>query len=360
MANNNEIRLGIVGMQLGLWHAGAIAEIDDASIVAVADNLQGKLPGPNITLGEWADSLGANAYIDGVEMIKNANINAVDLCVSPKWRLPLVEAAAERGLPVLIEKPWGTNMAHGRAIADVINNASLLHMVEFPLRYFPPIIELKKLLDNGSLGRPFVVNAEIVMGEGPAKMPDHWMWDPDNGNGAVNENTCHVFDTLCYLLGEPVSAHAFGASYHGAAPALPDGIVANIAFESGAVASVTGGSLGADILRTPTWLDVYAEKGQALVTGIEHMFDTLTWGRSDDNGEPNRQHWPNPRLRTLIVQYAIAEFVDSVRTGKQPESDADAGLKALAMAMAVNKSTATGEIVDLRNQTALDIDSSTK
>ena len=346
MASDFEIRLGIVGMRLGLWHAGAIAEMDGVSIVAVADNVQGKLPGPNISLQEWADSLGAAAYTDGVDMIENADIDALDLCVSPKWRVPLVEAAAARGLPVLLEKPWGTDMTHGQTIADIIRRSNLLHMVEFPLRYFPPIIELKKLLDEGPLGRPFVVNAEIVMGEGPAKMPEHWMWDPENGNGAINENTCHVFDTVCYLLGDPVSVQAFGASYHGAAPTLPDGAVANIRFESGAVASVTGGSLGANALRTPTWLDVYAEHGQALVTGIDHMFDTLTWG-TVDAGEPTREHWPNPPLRTLIVRYAIEEFVNGVRSGQQPESDAEAGLKALALALAVNESVATGESVDL-------------
>lgn len=293
MASNSEIRLGVVGMRLGLWRAGAIDRIEGASIVAVADNHIGKLPGPNITLQEWAGSLGAMAYTDGVEMIQNADFDAVDLCVSPKWRLPLVEAAAERGLPLLLEKPWGTNMAHGQAIADVIKGASLLHMVEFPLRYFPPIIALKELLNDGALGRPFIVNAEIVMGATPAKNPEHWMWDPDNGNGVINENTCHVFDAICYLLGDPVSLHAFGASYHGAEPSLPDGIVASIRFASGAVASVTGGALGADALRTPTWLDVYAEKGQALVTGIDHMYDTLTWGRADDS-EPKRERWPNP------------------------------------------------------------------
>ena len=45
--------------------------------------------------------------------------------------------------------------------------------IVFPLRYFPPIVALKKLLDDGPLGRPFVVNAEIVMGEKPANMPEH-------------------------------------------------------------------------------------------------------------------------------------------------------------------------------------------
>ena len=234
-------------------------------------------------------------------------------------------------------------MAHGRAQADIINKANPLHMVEFPLRYFPPIVALKELLDDGPLGQPFVVYSEIVMGQAPATTPEHWMWDPDNGNGAINENTCHVFDTFCYLLGKPVSLRAFGANYQGASPTLPDGVVANIRFESGTVASVTGGALGTNHLRTPTWLDVYAEKGQALVTGIDHMYDTLTWETFDDSGDPTREHWPNPPLRTLIMRYAIEEFVNSVRTGTQPACDADAGLKALA----VNESMATGEIVNL-------------
>ena len=77
-------------------------------------------------------------------------------------------------------------------------------------RMAPPIIALKELLDDGPIGRPFVVNAEIVMGEMPAKTPEHWIWDPDNGNGAINENTCHVFDAICFLLGDPVSLHAYG------------------------------------------------------------------------------------------------------------------------------------------------------
>ena len=347
MASNSEIRLGIVGLRLGLWHEGAINEIDGATIAAVAENAPGIVPGPNISLRQWADRLGADAYSDGVDMIENADIDAVDLCVSPKWRLPLLEAAAARGLPVLLEKPWGTDMAHGRALAEVIKRAGLLHMVEFPLRYFPPITALKALLDEGPLGRPLVVNAEIVMGQAPAKDPDHWMWDPGNGNGAINENTCHVFDTLCYLLGDPVSLHAFGANFHGASPTLADAAVANIRFASGALASVTGGGLGADSLRTPTWLDVFAEGGQAMVTGIDHMYDTLTWATVEDAGEPKREHWPNPPLRSLIVQYALEEFIRCLQSGRQPECDAEAGLKSLALAMAVNESVATGATVDL-------------
>ena len=86
------------------------------------------------------------------------------------WRHSWVEAAAERGLPVLPEKPLGANVAHGQAISEIINRSNLLHMVEFPLRCFPPIMALKKLLDDGPLGQAFVLNAEIVMGATPAPM----------------------------------------------------------------------------------------------------------------------------------------------------------------------------------------------
>ena len=58
MASNSDIRLGIVGMRLGMWHAGAIAEIDGVSIVAVADNVQGIMPGPNMTLQQFAEGHG--------------------------------------------------------------------------------------------------------------------------------------------------------------------------------------------------------------------------------------------------------------------------------------------------------------
>jgi len=71
------------------------------------------------------------------------------------------------------------------------------------------------------------------------------------------------------------------------------------------------------------------------------MLDTLTWGIVDKD-ESTREHWPNQPLRTLIVRYAIEEFVNGLRSGAQPERDA--GLKALAL----NQSVAKGEAVKLR------------
>lgn len=344
MSNRNEIKIGVVGLGLGQWHVETITEIEGARVTAVADNISGNLPGTNLTVASYADKYGTQAFRDGVELIASADIDAVSICTSPKWRLPLVEAAAKRKLPILLEKPWGANMDHGHQIAQLLQDAGITNMVEFPLRFFPAIKELKRLLDNGPIGKPYMINSEIVMGAYATKVPDHWLWDPNNGNGAINENTCHVFDTLCYLLGDPAALHAFGGNFSGVA-STPDGAVINIRFANGAVASVTGGGLGATGMRMRAWFDVFAAAGQALVTGIDHMPDTLTWAKLNDT-ETTSETWQNPPRRR-IVRYALEHFIECVRNGKQPDCDVTDGMKALAIAMAVNESITTGQPVEL-------------
>ena len=77
------------------------------------------------SLTEYADSIGAAAYPDGVAMIENADIDAVSMCVSPKWREPLVVAAAKRQLPVIMEKPMAWDTAQGEKLARIATDAGI-------------------------------------------------------------------------------------------------------------------------------------------------------------------------------------------------------------------------------------------
>jgi predicted dehydrogenase len=206
-------------------------------------------------------------------------------------------------------------------------------MPEFPLRYFPPIVELKKQLE-GPLGTPYVVNADLQMAWIPPE--GHWAWDPNNGNGLVNENTCHLIDTLCYLLGEPVSLYAEGRSFTSAGDPLEDAAAIIVRFESGAVASLVGGGMSTNAIDTRTWLNVYTEHGQGLVTGIAHMYDTLSWARRADK-EAVTGTWENPP-RLQIMRYSLRHFVDSIKSGAAPSCGIDDALRTLAVCMAVHES----------------------
>lgn len=338
---NRELRVGVIGLRLGQQHVQIIGTVPGAKVVAVADNAAGPLHGVGLTVAEYAATIGATAYSDGVALINDEPLDAVSLCVSPKWRRPLLEAAAAKQVPVLVEKPWAADLEQGQELADIVRRANLTTMVELPLRYFPPVIALRDLLHDGPLGKPFVVSADLCMPR--IKSPDHWVWDPRNGNGPINENTCHPFDTLCYLLGEPVALHAYGRNFHGVGAPLADGAVINIEFAGGAVAALAGGALGAGAVGIRTWLNVYTEHGQALVTGSRHRYDTLTWAKHGP-GAAESETWESPQL---LMPYAIQHFLDCVRAGTAPSCGVDDGLRALALAMAVERSLREGGPVEV-------------
>ena len=89
-----DVRIGIVGLGFGTAHVGTIANIDGVRVAAAADNAP--VRGRNMSVAEFAASIDAEGFDDGVRMIREAEIDAVDLVVAPKWREPLLRAAAER------------------------------------------------------------------------------------------------------------------------------------------------------------------------------------------------------------------------------------------------------------------------
>ncbi len=142
----SDVRIGIVGLGFGVAHVNTIANIDGIRVGAVADNAP--VRGKGVPVAEFAESIGAAGYDDGVAMIREAAIDAVDLVVAPKYREPLLRAAAERGLPVLMEKPMANNLTQGEAFAAIIRDGGIPFMMEYPFRFHPAMQRAKELLDG--------------------------------------------------------------------------------------------------------------------------------------------------------------------------------------------------------------------
>ena len=293
-------------------------------------------------LAKYADSIGAVAYTDGVEMIENADIDAVSLCVSPKWREPLVVAAAKRKLPVNMEKPMASSAAQGEKLAEIASDAGIMLMMEYPLRFFPAMQKLKSLLDDGPLGKPLSVTGELQACFMYPK--DHWTWDPQNGNGFLNESITHLYDTMCFICGTPVKVYAKGGSYKGASD-MADAALAMIEFENGSYAAANGGAIGAKAFSTPMYVHVFAENGEARVTGPDWMYNKVEWATTDDT-ELSVQEYSLPQRRQIMI-YNLEHFVECVRDGVAPSCDAEDGLNAMRIVDGLRESMATGNVVAL-------------
>ncbi len=236
----DKIRIGVIGLRFGRQLVRTLANMEDADIVALADR---SFDGPE-GLYDYAAHYGAAAYLDGVEMMRSEDLDAVVLCTSPSTRAELMRCAISEGVAMFVEKPWATNVKHAKELAALCRDSSAPVMTAFSFRYHPAIVHLRQLM-AGSLGPGWLLNGSYIFNWQPD--PDGWLWDPDNGGGFINENSCHLFDGVCSLLGKPVSVMA-EASTHLQAPSENTAAV-TLRFAGGAIAALTIGGVGAQAQR---------------------------------------------------------------------------------------------------------------
>ena len=333
----DRIRLGVVGLGFGRYHVRTLACMDDAHLVAVADKA-GEVPGG---LTGYAARYGAAGYEDGRAMLEHEQLDAVVIATSPRYRAEIMEAAASRGIAMFVEKPWASDSAHARELADLCRKHDATVMVGFSFRYHPAIVQLRKLMD-GELGAGWMLNGSYVFDFLPPAT--RWLWDPENGNGLFNENSCHLFDAVCYLMGKPVSVMAEAANFAGR-PSEEAAAIA-VKFEHGAVGALTVGGYGARAHWDFPRIDVATENGQARLKGRHHMWESLTWATRDAAVAQSMTQSPEI-LGATRYTHAMAHFLGCVRNGEAPSATIDDGVIAVAMAEAVYESARTGRKVTI-------------
>jgi predicted dehydrogenase len=273
-------------------------------------------------------------------MMDAEQLDAIALAVTPKHRKALIESAGRRGIPMLIEKPWSSDVESGRELVDLCNSFDVPCQVEFPLRCMPSLKRLRGLID-GELGKGWMANGNLMMAWLPA--PETQVWDPMNHNGLINECYVHLFDTLAFLLGRPKRAFAIGDSFRGSP--LPDAAAAVIEFDSGASVALTCGGLGASAADGGHLLEVWTANGMARLTGAQWLPDTLEWATREDK-ETHLEKFHVPKRLTLM-EYNMRAFFDTVRHGVAPAATPEDGLTATAVAMAIQESIAKREPVEV-------------
>lgn len=342
--SQKKLRMGVIGLGIGRGHVECFLGDERVELAAIGENAI-KLRRDGQLTEAFVATTGAKLYRDAVEMINSGDIDAVSLAVTPKHRMVLLEAAAKKGLPVLMEKPMAANLEDSIAMARIIRESGIFFMMEYPMRYSPPIVKLRELIDTGVVGPVLSVNAELQTGWNPPE--GHWAWDPANGNGLLNEAIIHLYDTANFVCGNPVEVYAVGRHYFGKTN-LEDSAVLTIKYENGSVAVLNGGGLGTNAMAAePMSMHVFGEKGEAIVTGRDWQYKAIQFATRTDKA-PTAIAWEVPP-RFQLMRYTLHEFVSCV-INKQPTAcGLDAGLKAQCVVEAMKESIRTGKVATVRS-----------
>jgi predicted dehydrogenase len=260
------IRAAIVGM--GLWGQNLVA------------NVQGKSDVIRFVAGatRTASKAAAFAQKHGIRMLQSydavladRDIDAVVLATPHSMHTEQIVAAAAAGKHVFTEKPLGlTQESSARAVAACAQRGVTL-AVGYNWRFQPALQEIRKMLEDGRLGRLLHIEGNFCGPSAYRFAREHWRHDRDEvPAGGMTGRGVHVVDAMLYLAGhvESVQAQSLRLAQDFG---VDDTTSMLFRFAGGAT-----GYLGTVIATAETWrMQVFGANGWAEVGDVEHL---TTWG----------------------------------------------------------------------------------
>lgn len=343
-------RVGIVGCgAISRNHIEAFRVIPEAQIVAVCD--------VDATRAlETADRWGIDGAYGSVDELLAAGVDIVSVCTPHPTHEAVVLAAAAAKVHVLCEKPIAIELESAERMIAACDEAGVKFGVLFQRRFWPAAQRLRRAIDDGTLGRPILGHASVILHRDPAYY-SAWRgtWATDGG-GVLMSQAIHHIDLLQWFMGEAVEVHGHVVTFRHRIE-VEDTAAAVVKFASGAMAAIS-----ATTAATPNLGETIRITGETGATAELTEFPEgsdgriTLWARGTEIGtEPVHPAGiePNIDLSTingqLIPHHAsqIRDFVDALREDRAPAITGRDATAALRILLAVYESSRTGRPVRL-------------
>ena len=272
-------------------------------------------------------------------VLGDPEVEAVLLTTPHTVHAEQVVAAAEAGKHVFVEKPFALTVADARRATEACRRAGVVLAVGHQRRRHPASRALKRLLDEGALGRVVQAEANMSGDLGFSLKPGVWRSRREETPGGAMTNVgIHPLDTLHYLLGPVVRVMAFVRRVVVTQVDIDDTTSVLLEFASGGL-----GYLGT------SWVHATRTSFVTLHGTDAQAFWEADGARLSVARQGQREPSPVPlgavdTMATDAVVEELAEFGRCVREGGRPEVGGEEGTANVAVLEAIVESAATGRV----------------
>ncbi|MEA3345382.1 MAG: Gfo/Idh/MocA family oxidoreductase [Chloroflexota bacterium] len=213
----SKVKVGVIGLgMMGGFHAGRYLQTPSAELVAIADIRPERLEAEEFVAGNIpdesgpADLSGVDRYPDGSQLIAEADVDMVDICLPTFLHARYTIEALEAGHHVLCEKPMALTLKEADQMIEAAREADRLLMIAQCIRFWPEYEFLRQRMHDGTFGKLLSLNMSRVGGR-PIWSWEKWYLDPARSGGTILDLHIHDVDyvpapdrvQVNYLLGLP-------------------------------------------------------------------------------------------------------------------------------------------------------------
>ena len=190
------LKVGLIGCGfMGTMHANCYKNIEGVELVAFADIRKEKAE-------ELAKGTNAALYGDGKDLIANAKVDIIDICLPTYLHAEYAMLAMEKVKYVFVEKPVALTVEEGKAILEKSKETGAQVQVGQVIRFWDEYVELKKMVESGVYGK--VINANFRrLSPRPDWGWENWLLDYKLSGGAGQDLHIHDVDYVLSVFGQP-------------------------------------------------------------------------------------------------------------------------------------------------------------
>ncbi len=297
-------------------HLPAIAKTPSVKLIALCDiNESG--------VRKEAEKWNVKYYTDIEELLKDDEVELVDICTPDQFHCEHTILAARTGKHILCEKPMAISLEQADRMIAEVKKAGVKFMVAQQRRFTNKLRKMKSAIDEGKIGQP-VFGRVAFKGAFFPYPKDSFYYKKESGGQFVH-NGPHLVDSLFFLMGQSKAETVYKKSR----AFYPS---ADEKMETDNYTSVTvkfsDGSIGS-IEQNLTMINPrgYPTREEILIIGTE---GTIAWNTLDDS--PIMEYsagtisMPDPiRLKLENDPYAdeIAYLARCIRMDIEPEMNVE-------------------------------------
>ena len=281
-----KVRVGIMGMAMGLDHLANYRKVESTEIIAFCDHNE-----------PWLKHMQkqhcvAKGYSNYRQMLKDKSIDAVSVCLPTYLHADATIAALKAGKHVLCEKPMAVSGKEAKAMASAAKASRKILAISQNRRFERPSQYLRKCMDENMFGDIYFIRTGWQRPMGMFPVPNearttgtysrNWFNQKAKGGGVLRDLGSHLLDLTMWLLGFPKVKQVVSNNYCLFTPAIAAqfGETADAEdFASGVILFENGAALhlevnfGAHIEKESVFLEFYGRRsGASLRDGVIKTF----------------------------------------------------------------------------------------
>jgi predicted dehydrogenase len=294
-------------------------------------------------------NLDAKVYASHKDILDDPDLDLVSIASPPFAHAGIAIDFLTAGKHVLVEKPMANSLEECDAmIAAARKNGKILSVVA-QNRFRDSIVNLKKVLDSGIIGKITHVQANSYWWRGHSYYDLWWrgLWEKEGGGCTLNHAVHHI-DMIAWMMGRPrkVSAMLSNAAHDNAE--VEDISIAMMQYDGNALAQVTSSVIH------------HGEEQQVIIQG-EQARVSSPWEVYASTAMPNGFPVKNTELEKVLDDYykslpplpytnhtgQIDNVLTAIETGGQVLIGGEEGRLTIELIMAIYKAGSEQRTIEL-------------